>query len=303
MGSGCFTWNQTLVEEAKMPVWTTLDQRNEKRVQMSVPVQERLTWIAKKFQQIGSRRLGCKMSRPKIRLPGACPPTRQRRDPGGASKPGPWFPFGGGALIGQEQNQSSLAQGPVSLFVPSLVVVDRRLMEVAHMGEQALPKRVVRRSGDADGIRTEGVENSRQPLPIPVMHGEKNRGVAAPRPGFTQGLEWAKIQLVPATSQKEGGLVAGVLKELTGKPGGNGRVDGARQAENIGSAGYGKNASQKAQSDPGRRLPRSGQKGDFDLASIDGLDWVRQGPQIRSRDRGTNATARSWRPGGETFSV
>jgi hypothetical protein len=173
VGSSCFTWNQTLVKESEVPVRVGPNQREEKRIQRAVPVQDCFTGIAKQFQPIGTRRLGCEVAHPKIWSRRRVPAARKGRDPGGAAEPSSRFALGGGALIGQECNQPSMSQGSVSHLVAGFIIEDRRLVKVPYIGNHMLPQWMMSGPGNSDGIRTEDMENPCQPFPISMMHGKE----------------------------------------------------------------------------------------------------------------------------------
>jgi len=223
------------------------------------------------------------MTGPKIRVGRFSPATGERRHQGGAAEPSPRFSLGGRTLIGKECDQPSARQSSMSHPVSGLIVEDRSLMEMADMGKQSLPPRTVRRSSDSNGVRTENMENACQPLPIPMMHGEKEGGDSMPCPLFAKRLEGTQVQLVPSAAKQKGGLVAGIDEKASGKIGWNRFVDGASQHQRIVSSGNRKDPSQDARSDPDCRMGWFELERKLDPASIDGLDCVRQEPENTCR--------------------
>ena len=189
------------MKEAEVEIRSLLDPWDKMEIQQLIPDLGRLRRIAEEFEDVGSGGSGREMPDPQIGVVGSAPTARKGADLCGLSKPDAGLASGGRALVGKECNQPPGIQGPVGRLESLNVVVDWRPVVMSDEVEQTLSQRVVGRAGDTDGVGAKDMQNSRQPLPIAVVHGEEKGGVATPSPDILQISQRPQIQVFPTSCQ------------------------------------------------------------------------------------------------------
>lgn len=192
------------------------------------------------------------------------------------AQPNPWFPLGGGALIGEERHQATSIQGSDGGFESLAVVEDRSVVVVPDELEKMLTKRVMRCSSHPDRIASKEMEDPGHPFPIPVVHGEEEGGGVPLGPRGTQHAERSQVQVVPATGQEEGGLFQGALEKLTRKVFGKTGLHLSGQVQDFVPARNGQEPCQRSRQGTSHPLGRRRAKRKDDAAMVERCRWNAQ---------------------------
>ena len=99
-------------------------------------------------------------------------------------------------------------------FEPRPVVMNWGVVKMTYEMEEALPYGVMGGARHPDRIAAKGMEDSGQPFPIAVVHGEEQHGRFLLPPRLAQFTKWIQVQAVPSTGQKEGGLLRSSQEQL-----------------------------------------------------------------------------------------
>lgn len=195
-----------------MPLGSLLDQGKECLVQKLIPTVDDFGGVASEGEPVlvGS---GNQVACPDLGFEAQAPTARERTHPSGLAQPRARLSLGGGALVGEECDKSTISECFVSGPNTDLVVEDRRFMEGSHVFQKQLPRSLVGCPCHSNGVFAEVVKNSGKPFPIAVVHREEEGGPARLGPRSRDVLKRRQIQLAPSARKEKEAFPEGVVKQ------------------------------------------------------------------------------------------
>lgn len=261
----CSTWNKSAVEQAEVPLGGLPNERSKVLVQEFIPLGDDLWRVPLEGQLIGGGS-GRQPAGPDVGGDPTAPKSGEGSHQGGVAEPDSGFSLGRGTLVGEERHESTSAKCSMRDTGSGLVVEDRGLVVPADMFQENLSWSLVRSSGHPDGIFPEVIEDSGQPFPVAVMHGEKECGSSGLFPDSRQVVQGGEVELVPSTGHQKRRFPDGVPEQPATKVGRRGFTEKRfRKAEGLLFSGGGEVPTEGGEGAHQQLLLPGGSEEEFDL--------------------------------------
>lgn len=125
------------------------------------------------------------------------PAIGKGRDHGRMTQPGTFTGGAGRTLVGEEGDQAGVLQMPMHGADGFQVVHHVQSETTTQEAQEPSPRRMGGSLGDTEGVTTQASQDRRQPFPLAVMHGEKQRGPCGRPLGELGALQDRQIQSFP----------------------------------------------------------------------------------------------------------
>jgi len=259
------------MEEPKVPPRRCFNERSKILVEQKIPVGDHFGGVAAKLELVGgtARQQG---PGPDFGRDALAPKSGEGSDLGRVAHPGSGDTLGGRTLVGQEGDESVASKGLVCGTDSGLVVEDRGLVEATDVFEEELTRSLVGGASDSDGVGSEVVEDSGQPLPVAVMHGEEKCGASGLGPGRRDLAQGREVELVPSTRKEEDGFAQSVAEKLAGEVRRRLGEDASGEVGDFGLAGNGEPPAEGGGEGEERTLEQGRTEREVDHQSFEGSE-------------------------------